>query len=149
MPLPHQAHAALLYQALLYLGTALYVTPEAAHSAQRRDPLIAASVLVPVTVLTKARYLRRWARRLRQFGFGREDSVILAYGSFGVDLGRRRFGSEAIVSADQPLVRRFHEQQEAIAQRFQRMTRQLGPPYSLAQLPTLMSTDDMLRRLAV
>ena len=68
--------------ALQQEGFTTYVTPETANSAQRRDPLIAASLLTPLTTLTPGRYLRRWARRLRDFGFSREDSVILAYASF-------------------------------------------------------------------
>ena len=144
VPLPHQAQAAIVYQALQQAGFTTYVTPETVNSAQRRDSLIAVSLLIPLTTLTQGRYLRRWARRLRDFGFSREDSVILGYGSFGVDAQHQTFGAEVIVSADQPLIRHFHEQQDSIARRFQRMICQLVLPYCLAQLPTLMSLDEML-----
>lgn len=103
LPLSHQAQAAIGYQALRQAGLTVYVTPETVHSAQRRDPLIAASLFTPLTTLTSGRYLRRWARRLRDFGFSHEDSVILGYGSFGVDSRRQTFGAEVIVSTDQPL----------------------------------------------
>jgi hypothetical protein len=139
IPLPHQAQAAIVYQALLQAEFTAYVTPETVNSAQRRDPLIAASLFAPLTTLTPGRYLRRWARRLRDFGFGREDSVILAYGSFGADSRQQIFGAEVIVSTDQPLIRRFYEQYGHIARRLLRMTCQLALPYRLAQLPTLMS----------
>jgi hypothetical protein len=134
----------MVYQALRQAGLITYVTPETVHSAQRRDPLIAASLLTPLTTLTAGRYLRRWARRLRDFSFSREDSVILAYGSFGVDAQHQTFGAEVIVSTDQPLMRRFHEQYDSIARRFQRMICQLALPYCLALLPTLVSPDEML-----
>ena len=147
IPLHHQAQAAIAYQALLQAGCTTYVTPETVHSAQRRDPHIAASIFMPLTTLTKGHYLRRWARRLRDFGFGREDSVILAYGSFGMDSQRQTFGAEVILSADQPLLRRFHEQYDHIARRFRRMTCQLALPYRLAQLPTVMSPAEMLTTL--
>ena len=147
IPLLHQAKAAMAYQALRQTGLTVYVTPETVNSAQRRDPLIAASLFTPLTILTPGRYLRRWARRLRDFGFSREDSVILGYGSFGVDAQHQTFGAEVIVSADQPLIRHFHEQQDSIARRFQRMIRQLALPYCLAQLPTLMRLDEMLTML--
>ena len=147
IPLPHQAQAAIVYQALQQAGFTTYVTPETANSAQRRDPLIAASLLMPLTTLMQGHYLRRWARRLRDFGFSREDSVILAYGSFGMDSQRQTFGAEVIVSADQPLIRHFHEQHNSIAQRFQQMICQLALPYCWAQLPTLMSLDEMLTML--
>jgi hypothetical protein len=147
IPLPHQAQAAIVYQALLQAEFTAYVTPETVNSAQRRDPLIAASLVAPLTILTPGRYLRRWARRLRDFGFGREDSVILAYGSFGVDPRRQSFGAEVILSTDQPLLRHFYEQHSDIARRFRRMTCQLALPYRLAPLPTLMSPDAMLTTL--
>jgi hypothetical protein len=137
----------MAYQALLQAGLTAYVTSETVHSAQRRDPLIAASIFLPLTTLTKGHYLRRWARRLRDFGFGREDSVILAYGSFGVDVQRQTFGAEVILSADQPLLRRFHEQYDHITRRFRRMTCQLALPYRLAQVPTVMSPEEMLTTL--
>jgi hypothetical protein len=146
-PLPHQAQAAMAYQALLQVGLIAYVTPETVHSAQRRDPHITASICMPLTTLTKGHYLRRWARRLRDFGFGREDSVMLAYGSFGVDFQRQTFGAEVILSADQPLLRHFHEQYDHIARRFRRMTCQLALPYCVAQLPTVMSPEEMLTTL--
>jgi hypothetical protein len=137
----------MLYQALQQVAPTTYVTPETVNSAQRRDPLIAASLLTPLTALTPGRYLRRWARRLRNFGFSREDSVILAYGSFGMDSRRQMFGAEVIVSTDQSLIRRFYEQHDSIARRFQRMICQLALPYCLAQLPTLLSLDEMLTML--
>ena len=123
------------------------MTPETVHSAQRRDPLIATSLLTPLTTLTPGRSLRRWARRLRDCSFSREDSVILAYGSFDVDARHQTFGAEVIVSTDQPLMRRFHEQHDNIARRFQRMICQLTRPYCLAQLPTLINLDEMLTML--
>ena len=136
-----------MYQALQQAGLTTYVTPKTVNSAQRRYPLIAASLFTPLTILTQGRYLRRWARRLRDFGFSREDSVILAYGSFGADPRHQTFGAEVTVPADQPLIRHFHEQQDSIARRFQRMSCQLVLPYCLAQLPILISLDEMLSRL--
>src|SRR5215510_4937434 len=62
IPLHHQAQVAMAYQALLQAGRTAYVTPETVHSAQRRDPHIAASICMPLTTLTKGRYLRCWAR---------------------------------------------------------------------------------------
>lgn len=126
IPLPHQAQAAIAYQALQQAGLIAYVTAETVNSAQRRDPLIAASLFTPLTTLTPGRYLRRWARLLRDFGFSREDSVILAYGSFGVDSRQQTFGAEVIVSTDQPLIRHVYEHHGSIARRFQRMISQLA-----------------------
>ena len=91
--------------------------------------------------------MRRWARRLRDFGFGREDGVILAYDSLGVDAQHQTFGAEAIVSTDQPLMRHFNEQHDSIARRFQQMICQLVLPYRLAHLRILIGLDEMLIRL--
>jgi len=70
--------------------------------------------------------------------------VILAYGSFGVDAQHQTFGAEVIVSTDQPLTRRFYEQHDSIARRFQRIICQLALSYRLALLPILMSPDERL-----
>jgi hypothetical protein len=51
----------MAYQALLQAGCTAYMTPEAVNAAQRRDPHIAASIFMPLTTLTKGRYLRRRA----------------------------------------------------------------------------------------
>jgi len=76
------------------------------------------------------------------FGFSREDSVILAYGSFGMDSQRQTFGAEVIVSADQPLIRHFHEQHDSIAQRF---TDDLSTGAALL-LGTITNLDGVLAR---
>jgi hypothetical protein len=52
IPLPHQAQAAIVYQALQQAGFTTYVTPETANAAQRRDSLIAASLRMSLTTLT-------------------------------------------------------------------------------------------------
>ncbi len=39
-----------------------------------------------VEVIQVTRYTRRWARRLREHGFTREDAVILSLGTFGAEL---------------------------------------------------------------
>ena len=59
IPLPHQAQAAIVYQALQQEGFTTYVTPETVNLAQRRDPLIAASLLTPLMTLRPGRYLHR------------------------------------------------------------------------------------------
>jgi hypothetical protein len=63
----------MVYQALRQAELITYVTPETVNSAQRRDPLLAASLFTPLTTLMPGRYLRRWAQRLRDFNFSRED----------------------------------------------------------------------------
>ena len=127
----------------------LYVTPETVRSAVRRDRRIAESVTGMATVLVKGRYLSRWARRLRDLNFTREDSVVLAYGSFGLDTGRRTSEAEAILTADQALVRNFGEQHLGIVRRFEQMTRDLPLPCSRARLPLLLDMPELLERLAV
>jgi hypothetical protein len=44
--------------------------------------------------------LRRWARRLTEFAFSSEDSIILAYGSFGLEVASQTLGVDAIFTTD-------------------------------------------------
>jgi hypothetical protein len=59
-----------------------YVTVELFHILARPQVARVARVLTPqLRVLHRGRYLRRWARRLRETGIGPEDAVIVSYAS--------------------------------------------------------------------
>jgi hypothetical protein len=94
--------------------------------------------------LQKGRYLRRWARRLRELTFAPEDAIVVAYGSFGIDLRGLSIGVEAIVTTDLKLATHFHAQQTEITRRFQDMIAQLPAPYAALTLPTVVTTASIL-----
>ncbi|MBO0861014.1 MAG: hypothetical protein J2P21_21530 [Chloracidobacterium sp.] len=51
--------------------------------------------------------MRRWARRLRDFVFSPEDAVIIAYGSFGLDLQTGLVGIDALITNDNHLATNY------------------------------------------
>jgi hypothetical protein len=143
-PTPLQTEAADAYARLDALTKQLYITEQTAHILQRRPPQYAAAILNDTRTLRKGRYLRRWARRLRSFGFSPEDAMVIAYGSFGVDLNSLLVGIEAIVTNDFRLVSNFNEQQAKIKTRFEQMARKLSEPYASLQLPAVLTTATVL-----
>jgi len=71
------------------LGTQLAISPETfnllmAHG-RRLAPAETVMLLRRTKVVYPTRYFKRWARRLRQRTFSREDAKILALGTFGTD----------------------------------------------------------------
>lgn len=59
-----------------------------------------------VEVIRVGRYARRWATRLREYGFTREDAAVFSLGTFGTDLagGRQRLRSQSSPATVPPTV---------------------------------------------
>src|SRR2546427_562411 len=75
LPTPAQVEAATVYAQLRPPPRRLYITKQPAHILHRRPPLFAAPFLAETYPLQKGRYLRRWARRLRELTFAPEDAI--------------------------------------------------------------------------
>lgn len=95
------------------------------------------------TVLYPVKYTKRWARRLREMGFGREDAYLLSLATFGTDQIKegRLLGVHALVTYDYRLQNHFLTVQPQLEVRLRRMTVQLSPPYNGARLPTVSTPD--------
>jgi hypothetical protein len=143
-PTPAHVEAANAYAQLCIPARRLYITAQTAHILDRRPPLFAAPFLTETYTLQKGRYLRRWARRLRDFTFTPEDAIVVAYGSFGIDAHRASIGVEAIVTNDLKLATHFHAHQAEIVHRFQDMIAQLPTPYAALTLPEIVTTANIL-----
>jgi hypothetical protein len=139
-----QAEAANAYDRLCALTNRLYITEQTANVLQRRPTVFASAFLADTRTLTKARYLRRWARRLRELSFSPEDAIIVAYASFGVDLSVQAIGAQIVVTGDLKLVAHFNVKQEEIRGRFEDMISSLPLPYRMLTLPTIMTPTDIL-----
>jgi len=139
-----QTEAANAYTRLCTLGNRLYITEQTANILQRRPSVFADEFLADTQTLKKGRYLRRWARRLRELSFSPEDAIVVAYGSFGIDLTRQAVGVEAIVTGDLKLVAHFNARQEEIRERFEGMISSLSTPYQTLALPSIMIPTDIL-----
>ena len=79
-PTLQQAEAANVWSRLRALGVPVYITAQTEHILQRRLALFSTALLAQTRTLQKGRYLRRWARRLRDVSFSSEDAIVLAYG---------------------------------------------------------------------
>jgi hypothetical protein len=143
-PTLHQAEAANVWSRLRALDIPLYITEQTEHVLQRRSPLFAAALLGQTRALQKGRYLRRWARRLRDVGFSPEDAIVIAYGSFGLDLHSQRIGVEAVITNDLKLRANFTARIAAIKDRFENMVVRLPEPYPELTLPRVVATAEVL-----
>lgn len=140
-----QAEAARGFALLSANSRSVYITQQSANVLRRRVPGFAAPILTATHELRKGRYLRRWARRLRDLSFGWEDAIVLAYGSFGIELNAGLALIELVVTTDLKLAGHFNNRQGKIEERFTAMIRNLPGPYSRLRLPVVMTTTDLLK----
>ena len=125
-----------------------YITPETFNILQRmRHRAEVLPLLSQVEVMQAGRYFKRWARRLREHGFTREDANVLALGTFGYDPTRKILGTSAIVTLDHPFINNYEQHRPALTRRLSAMTRQLTPPFRDAVLPELWTTAEALATL--
>ncbi len=96
-----------------------------------------------VEVLYPTRYFKRWARRVRERTFSREDAKVLALATFGTDEAGDLLGVHRVVTFDRPMVRKWEREQEALAQRLREMTEHLAMPFVLATLPRVQLPEDI------
>lgn len=126
----------------------LLVVPPTVNILQRisSQPRYTATVqllLAGVEPVYPTSYYKRWARRLRGFGFTREDAAVLALGTFGVDAQHELLRVDAVVTLDQRMIHNWQARAEEIATRLRAMTHDLEAPYSLVGLPQLWLPDQV------
>jgi hypothetical protein len=146
---PDQAACLILLYAGVQGRFTAYITPQSLHILERlgaRDEVH--DFLGEVEVIQVTRYTRRWARRLRQHGFTREDAVILSLGTFGTNLAGGILGVNAIITLDLPFINNFHAQRITLNRRLRAMTRQLPGPFRYVSLPELWQPTKALAELS-
>lgn len=96
-------------------------------------------------LLYPVRYTKRWARRLRDVAFGREDAYLLSLATFGTDqlTGGRILGVHRLITYDYHLQNHFVVNRAKLEIRLSRMTNQLSPPYAKAVLPELVTPSEL------
>jgi hypothetical protein len=104
----------------------------------------ATRALDQVIVLWPTRYQKRWARRLRRFGFTREDAKVLAYGSFSTDESREVLGVNFVITCDRALRDKYELDFPRIRREFTAMTENLRLPYSNASLPIILTLEEFM-----
>jgi len=150
VPRPEEILCLLLLRAAEQGRFTAYITPETFNILQRmRHRPEVPPFLIQVEVMQAGRYFKRWARRLREHGFTREDTNVLALGTFGYDPIRKILGTSAIVTLDYPFINNYEEHRPALTRRLSAMTRQLTPPFRDAALPGLWTPAEALAALKV
>jgi hypothetical protein len=139
-----QVEAANSYAYIATIANHLYITEQTSNILKRRTPIFAAPILAGTRPLKKARYLRRWARRLTEFGFSSEDAIVLAYGSFGLDVESQRVGVDAIITTDNRLAEHYQRRHLEIKGRFDDMIVNLPERYARLTLPQVVTTAAIL-----
>ena len=84
---------------------------------------------------------------MRALTFSPEDAIVVAYGSFGIDLSMPSLGVETIVTNDLRLASHFRTRYVEIEHRFNEMIAQLSGPYTLVALPEVVTTASILAGL--
>jgi hypothetical protein len=77
-------------------------------------------------------------------GFAPEDAIVIAYGSFGLDLHSQRVGVETVVTNDLKLRTNFTARFTAVKDSFESMVMQLPEPYRALTLPKVVATAEVL-----
>ena len=139
-----QVEAANSYAYIATITNRLYITEQTSNILKRRTPTFAAPILADTRPLKKARYLRRWARRLTEFAFSSEDAIILAYGSFGLNVESQTVGVDAIITTDNRLAEHYQRRNTEIKNRFDDMIINLPEPYKRLTLPQVVTTAMVL-----
>jgi len=124
----------------------LFIVPPTASvlhqfAEQPRFSPIIQLFLAHVEVLRPAHYFKRWARRLRELGFTREDAAVLALSTFGTDSGSTFLGIEVVATYDQAMTNNWMMQRDKIQKRLSAMQRHLLAPYCHARLPQVLRPE--------
>ena len=95
-------------------------------------------------VLLAAPYFRRWARRVREEGFTREDAKMLGLATFGTTETGELLGVETVVTLDRPLTHHYTSTLPTLQGKLAAMATDLQAPFCHASLPKLRTPHEAL-----
>lgn len=146
--LPTHIICLMLLQTVIRHGATPHVLPQSLHVLERLiERAEVREFLRTVDVIQVGRYVRRWARRLREHGFTREDAIVLSLGTFGTDAKGSVLGVDVVVTLDRPFIHNYEIHHEILERRLLAMTRQLPPPFRHAGIPELQEPTEVLTAL--
>ena len=134
--------ALYFYQRARSNSIALFILPQTYNLLKRLEYLsryvaLIRYFLAATQVSYPARYFKRWVRRLREYGFTKEDAEVLALATFGTTSNGDILGMHVVATFDQPMINRWTTQRTEIQRRLLNMQRHLEPPYCYVSLPNV------------
>ncbi|MBN1874969.1 MAG: hypothetical protein JXA33_12120 [Anaerolineae bacterium] len=97
-----------------------------------------------VEIAFPTRYYKRWARRLRECNFSREDAAVLALATFGTDESGAILGMHFVATYDRPLQNNCYIQRDVIQNRLATMQRDIPAPYCETGLPQVLQPEQIV-----
>ena len=104
--------------------------------------------LTSVEPMEPTRYFKRWARRLRGYGFTGEDAKVLSLGTFGTDEAGQILGVKVIITLDQSFINNLKANEPVLEEKLRAMAVNLSPPFCEAVLPRLVQPREVLIALS-
>ena len=96
-----EATAIALWRALRRSRNRMFISAETANIMGRFSTWREIRLFLDtVETMYAGRYFKRWARRLREYGFTREDAKVLGLATYGTDAAGEVLGVEVIVTFD-------------------------------------------------
>ena len=123
----------------------LFIAPEAFNLLRRFTGRAEVDLFLEIAeVMQAGRYFKRWARRLRGYGFTPEDAKVLSLGTFGTRKAGDILGADVIITLDQSFINNYEVRIDALQERLRTMTVNLLPPFCNVVLPVLMQPTETL-----
>ena len=142
-----EQQAILLVHLAQRKGQRLFLPVEAFNLLQAHRQQIAPAetlmFLKRVEVLYPGGYFKRWARRLRERTFTREDAKVLALGTFGTDEAGQILGVHMIVTYDRLMLRKWEQERGEFAEHLLNMAINLQAPFDQARLPDVRLPEEV------
>jgi len=134
-----------LWRQLQVESARLFIPVGVIHILQRFEQLVEVrTFLATVEPLESSRYVKRWARRLREYGFTREDALVLALATYGTDSTGDILGVDILITLDRSFLNNFETHRVELQSRLAAMTDGLAAPYHNARLPDVETPEDLV-----
>ena len=146
-----ELYALYFYQRASTSNITLFILPQTYNLLKRLNHLshyveIIRRFLAATQVSYPARYFKRWARRLQEYGFTKEDAEVLALATFGTTPNGDILGMHMVVTSDQPMINQWRTCHGEIQKRLSDMQRNLEDPYCRVSLP-IVERPELIRTL--
>lgn len=120
----------------------LFILPQTYNLLKRLNHLSRYAVIIrhflaATQVSYPARYFKRWTRRLKEYGFTKEDAEVLALATFGTNSNGDILGMHILATSDQPMINQWRTCHSDIQKRLLHMQQNFQTPYCHVSLPTV------------